>query len=245
MEVPCPVPLSEPWSPVGYRVVEISDEKPASPDQPPQVILAEPGSRRPEALRVPRSPIGYRVAVVADEIVPVEKPAKPKWDDERRTIVLPHRPRRRNPVELWIPLGAVACLVLLPALALMMITSSHRPVQAGGPVAIVLPQNIAAQQQEAVVPDAIRAQPVAAQPADLAPAGDDARLAKNDERPRDAAGEARPDDAPPRPRLEGDCFQTAVEFVRNPQEACRLAKADDKLTFILHLSGNFEDPGFT
>jgi hypothetical protein len=245
MEVPCPVPLSEPWSPVGYQVVEILDEKPESPDQPPQVILAEPWSQRTDTPRVPRSPIGYRVAVVADEIVPVAKPAKPRWDDEPRTIVLPYRPRRRNPVELWIPLGAVGCLVLLPALALMMITSPHRPVQPAGPVAIVLPQNIAAQQQEAVVPDAIRAQPVAAQPADLAPAGNEARLAKNVERSRDAAGEARPDDAAPRPRPEGDCFQTAVEFVRNPQEACRLANADDKLTFILHLSGNFEDPGFT
>jgi hypothetical protein len=245
MEVPCPVPLSQPWSPVGYQVVEISDKSLASPDQPPQVILAEPWSQRTDALRLPRSPIGYRVAVVADEIVPVEKRAKPRWDDVPRNIVLPRRSRRRHPGELWIPLGAIGCLVLLPALALMMITSAQRPVQPAGPVAIVIPQDIAAQQQEAVVPEAIRAQPVAAQPADQPPAANVARLAKNVEPARDGQGEACPADAAPRQRPDGDFFQTAVEFVRNPQEACRLAKANDKLTFILHLSGNFEDPGFT
>jgi hypothetical protein len=36
-----------------------------------------------------------------------------------------------------------------------------------------------------------------------------------------------------------------VEFVRTPSEAARLAKKEQKLVFVLHVSGHFEDPTFT
>jgi hypothetical protein len=38
---------------------------------------------------------------------------------------------------------------------------------------------------------------------------------------------------------------TAVAFVRNPAEALRQAVGERKLVFLLHVSGNFEDSGFT
>ena len=38
---------------------------------------------------------------------------------------------------------------------------------------------------------------------------------------------------------------TSVDFVRNPTEANRLAQHTGKLTFILHVAGNFEESGFT
>jgi len=38
---------------------------------------------------------------------------------------------------------------------------------------------------------------------------------------------------------------TAVEFVKNPLTAFKLAAAESKLVFMIHLSGNFEDKGFT
>ncbi len=38
---------------------------------------------------------------------------------------------------------------------------------------------------------------------------------------------------------------TTVEFVDSPREAARKAKKEEKLVFILHVSGNFEDPRFT
>ena len=45
---------------------------------------------------------------------------------------------------------------------------------------------------------------------------------------------------------EGACgFGTAVEFVDTPREAAQQAKKDGKLVFVLHVSGNFEDPRFT
>ena len=38
---------------------------------------------------------------------------------------------------------------------------------------------------------------------------------------------------------------TKVEFVDTPKEAAALAKKQEKLVFVLHVSGNFEDPRFT
>jgi hypothetical protein len=46
---------------------------------------------------------------------------------------------------------------------------------------------------------------------------------------------------------QGTCgsYGTNVEFVSTPAEAARLAKKDQKLVFVLHVSGHFEDPGLT
>jgi hypothetical protein len=38
---------------------------------------------------------------------------------------------------------------------------------------------------------------------------------------------------------------TRVNFLPSPQDACRRAAGTGKLAFILHVSGYFEDPGFT
>ena len=48
-----------------------------------------------------------------------------------------------------------------------------------------------------------------------------------------------------KPGEERETFGTAVAFARNPLEAARLARAERKLTFILHVSGNFEEARFT
>ena len=40
-------------------------------------------------------------------------------------------------------------------------------------------------------------------------------------------------------------FGTSVEFVNTPSEAARQAKQEEKLVFVLHVSGHFEDPKFT
>jgi hypothetical protein len=49
---------------------------------------------------------------------------------------------------------------------------------------------------------------------------------------------------PPRGAVS-DKVGTSVDFVRNPTEANRLAQHTGKLTFILHVAGNFEESGFT
>ncbi len=40
-------------------------------------------------------------------------------------------------------------------------------------------------------------------------------------------------------------YGTSVEFVGSPSEAARQAKKEQKLVFVLHVSGHFEDPKFT
>ncbi len=55
---------------------------------------------------------------------------------------------------------------------------------------------------------------------------------------------AAPVAAGPLPKAES-CFGTKVDFVDLPKEAAALAKKEEKLVFVLHVSGNFEDPRFT
>ncbi len=38
---------------------------------------------------------------------------------------------------------------------------------------------------------------------------------------------------------------TAVQFLDSPSEAARQARAEEKLVFVLHVSGLFEDPNLT
>jgi hypothetical protein len=38
---------------------------------------------------------------------------------------------------------------------------------------------------------------------------------------------------------------TTIDFVDSPAQAARQARKEGKLVFVLHVSGNFEDPRFT
>jgi len=38
---------------------------------------------------------------------------------------------------------------------------------------------------------------------------------------------------------------TTIDFLDTPREAAAQAKKEKKLVFVLHVSGNFEDPRFT
>ena len=40
-------------------------------------------------------------------------------------------------------------------------------------------------------------------------------------------------------------FGTSVQFVSTPSKAAEIARKDQKLVFVLHVSGKFEDPRFT
>jgi hypothetical protein len=50
--------------------------------------------------------------------------------------------------------------------------------------------------------------------------------------------------AAPSAAKEG-CHGTTINFVDSPSEAARQAKKEEKLVFVLHVSGHFEDPRFT
>jgi len=60
-----------------------------------------------------------------------------------------------------------------------------------------------------------------------------------------AAVLAAPAVAGPLPKKAESCFGTTIDFVDSPKEAAALAKKEEKLVFVLHVSGNFEDPRFT
>jgi hypothetical protein len=51
----------------------------------------------------------------------------------------------------------------------------------------------------------------------------------------------------PKGNKEASCgsYGTSVKFVSSPSEAARQAKLEEKLVFVLHVSGHFEDPTFT
>jgi hypothetical protein len=65
-----------------------------------------------------------------------------------------------------------------------------------------------------------------------------------DQAPHDPKEEELP--APPLSgRPAGETYGTSVVFLSNPAEAARRARQEDKLLFVLHVSGNFEESCFT
>jgi hypothetical protein len=65
---------------------------------------------------------------------------------------------------------------------------------------------------------------------------------------REEADEPRAEDAGEQVEAPADgcrTFDTAVRFVKSPTEAMGRARDEDKLVYVLHLSGNLEDEGFT
>jgi len=65
-----------------------------------------------------------------------------------------------------------------------------------------------------------------------------------------ASAQARPPKGPvPPPVKEAEgatcgSYGTTIDFVDTPKEAAELALKQEKLVFVLHVSGNFEDPRF-
>jgi hypothetical protein len=72
------------------------------------------------------------------------------------------------------------------------------------------------------------------------------RLAANGEPPSIKSNSVLAADVTPK-KAEGTCggYGTAVDFVGAPSEAARKAAKEEKLVFVLHVSGHFEDPRFT
>jgi hypothetical protein len=238
MGVPCPVPLLEPWSPAGYQVVDVSDHQAAS----------GPASGRKAAARsCGSSPLGYRIVEVAEEksaaAPPQAEPAIPWARSVKRLYGMdPHDVRLRHRSKgRWHPAAvAVVVLVLVAGFysALLLATYGAARVVEQPRVAFHVP-----------------APPPA--PADNwgQPVGRQVVLPNIPEAPADDAADKAPapkDNAAPPNGPAGllaqpacETFGTSVQFARNPQEAFRVARAEQKLSFVLHVSGDFEDAAFT
>src|SRR5262249_16295400 len=115
MPVPCPVPLQSPWSPVGYRVVEVLDEKiPAVP------VFGAGSAGSAGRAATPSSPVGYRVLELADEKLKV----LPRF--RRRASRSPERsPQRPSRAGLLPGLGGsiIVAVVLRPGVVLALVAS--------------------------------------------------------------------------------------------------------------------------
>ena len=111
MGVPCPVQLQGPWSPVGYRVVEVADEKVPATDPPPQASRGQRKKEISEPPCLPWSPVGYRVVEVAEERNPRPVPA-PR---------VGRPPRKLKRLVRWGALAGGGSLLLAVALALLMV----------------------------------------------------------------------------------------------------------------------------
>jgi hypothetical protein len=200
--------------------------------------------------------------MVAEDIVPVSHP-EPRRREMPKIWLPERRPPQSGSFAPLLIIGVLAFMIFVPAFLAMMTWT--RRAQVAPPVAMVMPEAVA------VVPDEIRdkaveIKPVAARPMVVEPNAVEPVAA----RPAPVADNAGPVQGRPLPlvnlpgAVDADCpdcveakipgaaarpnreaFETAVQFVRNPQEAARIAKEESKLTMLLHLSGNFEDPGFT
>jgi hypothetical protein len=160
-------------------------------------------------------------------------------------------PVRREPLLYWRPVAAAggASLFLIAALAVWLAVASppRSLADAPEPVALASPQTTpeASKPEELPQPPTrdlppeqpapVREKPKAETPA--APAAPAPAEVK-------APAAARP--APPEPgKSPTALLGTTVEFVDNPAAAARAAAREDKLLYVLHVSGNFEDPQFT
>jgi hypothetical protein len=166
---------------------------------------------------------------VSDEKVPVAPKPVPVKTRSRKG------PKTNNEaLRAWGPIAAAAVAIVLPMFVLgwIAVASSGTPetpepmLAVGLPGGVVIPDQLIPGKDEAV------AAPVIDQVAAV-----DVKLPKVDAADRKA----------PARKAEPVCetFGTEVEFARNTSEAARMAREERKLTFVLHVSGNFEDAQFT
>jgi hypothetical protein len=183
----------------------------------------------------PWSPVGYQVVEVAGDEVPTAEPSSPP----------PRRPQKKAPFRRPAPWAQ-------PGYRVEEFTDVE-PVEEPGPDATRRPSPEAACARKArptllscafigggsfllfvAVGLVLVWAPIWARPAPAVAAP--ARVVNP------PAAAPRADDVPPVAR---EAFGTTVGFVRNPAEAMRAAARERKLALVLHVSGSFDDPGFT
>lgn len=229
MQVPSPLPLQNPWSPVGYQVCEVGEAN--TPDRHiPSTRPAPEGRRKTiEPARTPWSPVGCRVVQVAEE----KTPPRPRADSAEPCLaVRPIRKKSGPPVPAVVLLVLIFFLMTFLSLVSLVALAVSTPTP---PVVVVndqpgQPMQVGWQQQ-AFIPAGVADLPVREKTKEPAPENQDLVCDKGDCKVGDPKSK--------------ETFGTSVAFVRNPGIASGMAKQQQKLTFVLHVSGNFEDSRFT
>jgi hypothetical protein len=206
---------------VGYRVVEIASET---------------EDRLPKPVPLPPSPVDDRASEVAEEEGEPAPASRPRKD---------RPPRQTNELALWggALLGALVGVSLLVGLLLHLWSTLSSP---SSPAAPTSPPVASSGWNGEWVPNEAPANVPPPPPPVVRLPAQDAGPEEEGDRPLlpalwDVGKPARRDE-PPGAR---ETFGTAVAFARNPLEAAQVARAEHKLTFVLHVSGNFEDARFT
>ena len=232
---------------------------------------ADPGAT-PRAPRLAELPNDHRLVtgVQAPSAIPVGRlvrvvrrraPAPQAGAPRRgRPAVPPRDARRGRPLIYWPPVVVAAVLSLLLIGGLLAL-ARLRPAAAGGPAALAAPPAPAAGKSGEAPAMPPESNPPAAAPDPSPPpapgAGD-----RPTRRPPPVADTVLPVDEPftlpPHPGGPAPCptaaapkcaaphnYGTSVNFVDGPAEAAAQALRDNKLLFVLHVAGNFEDDKFT
>ena len=275
MELRNPLPRHDPWSPVGYRVVEVADEQAPGSQPNRQPTRSGEGPKPVEPAPPPAAPLGYRVTQVAEETVPAEPRAPspraraaegPRPLEGRgllevldvlspraRRVVGP-QPRRPDLRGLWVTLavgGFFVVLVLFTVVLASMQTwepARPRPEVAFGNLPV--PEVNMPAAVVVIPPEDAAGKPAAAAQVNLpnlpAANGPAPAEAKDPRKgPAFPAGDGCDPGKAPAPAGGRETFGTAVAFARNPREALHSAARERKLAFVLHVSGNFEEARFT
>jgi hypothetical protein len=165
-------------------------------------------------------------------------------------------PRPRPPAILWHPVAAAAVgsAVLVVAL-LAVIPPRHAPAAPAEEACAPLPAVEQARPEfRPTAPDPMPAAPAPAANIPAAPLT--VKAAPVPALPEPVAATAiapevesnafvnLPDAAGPKATACGQ-YGTAVDFCDSPVAALKTAAKDQKLVFVLHVAGNFEEPGFT
>lgn len=208
---------------------------------------------RPASVQVGRLVKKSRPRYRAKVEPPRRQPAAPKSEEVR--------------LLLYLCVGGAGCLAALALAALIMFPADLAEAMAAAPgpfaVAAVAAETPEAEAEAELLPEPTAFVEELPEPA-LAVAG-----ATND--PRGTALPGRPDGRGESPHKEGtpptssivpsfkqgpsildekpktgcEKFGTRIVFVQNPADAFKVAKVENKQVFFIHLSGNFEDKGFT
>jgi hypothetical protein len=216
---------------VGYQVVEVAGEQlPGTEDAP------QPGRHSPQRGHsqppVPRAAAGFRVVELANKESAEESSPDPEdlWDrissaevdvrkaaEKRTERALPSPGRGAATTPRRKHRSPVRWAALAAGFVLLL---------AGG---VALASFLPVSSGGAVAVPSAASFPAGGSTAASVPTGGPACAARESSRPS----------------RDRETFGTSVEFVRSPAEAGRIAAREEKLTLLLHVSGNFEDAGFT
>lgn len=230
MKVPSPLTPQDPWSPLGYTIVEIGEDRTPAPKVNLDSSQLDSKKKTAEFTPVPWSPVGCRVVQVGEE--KIEMPpsvirAKPQNATRTLTGKSKYSKRKSGPPlpAIFLAAGGFFLMMLMCGMsAISLMSAPNRPMA----VSLTdVPADLVnlAHQRKIMLPDYAANLPVR-EPAKPKEGGD-----------LDCKNGC--------PLGEKQNFGTSVEFVRNPQEAGQIAKKAGKLTFLLHVSGDFEESRFT